>query len=66
MTTGTTCRDGKPGCRCLATPAEPTCRCCREPTRRQQMRESPSATTRTLGRVLSLLPERHDLELEAE
>jgi hypothetical protein len=29
------------------------------------MRQSRSATTRTLGLALSLLPERRDLELEA-
>lgn len=29
MATGINCTGGKDGCTCLATPAQPICRCCR-------------------------------------
>ena len=63
MTTGIRCK-AKSTCRGLATPNHPVCPRCLREKRLESMRQSPSAATRALGLVLSLVPH-HDFELEA-
>lgn len=63
MAAGIVCA-AKPGCQGLATPEHPICSCCQRERRLDVMRQSPSAVTHTLARVLSLIPH-HDPGLEA-
>ncbi len=64
MATGIIC-SATPGCRGLATPEHPACGHCQREQRLATMRESSSAVTRVLARVIPLLPHR-DLELDLE